>query len=732
NKISTFDYLLHINFYSCRSFNDTNQYPVFPWLSTIDEKEHFFPRDFRYPVSVQSDEKREAAINKAKLNYEATGFMNVFNSHYSTSAFVLFYMFRLSPFTQGMISLQNGRFDNPNRLFHSIFEVLRLLQKYSDNRELIPEIYYLPEIYVNHNFSVFGTRNSDGKNVFNGEFLTYYDNNKLIHFRRSNSPVEFICRIQRLLESNKIKENINKWIDWIFGDKQLSQSDECCNIFPKYTYEEKNEFERKMKKMKEVKNKTDKEIFKKIRDRISIVINLGQTPQKLFFSPHPKYRPEKIRRRSYSYENLKEATKEKKNAVYDIMNHSILKQEILMFNFKTVELSKKEISKFYYVITNDKKFYMFEKKLKVNGEYIQNSPIEMKELPLAKKMSYGYYKYYLVKKKGDISKHYYNFANSTFFTLANSNFVVLSNHTDKTIMFYHIVSPGTYSKDKLSEKHLVTELRTNSFITSIVKINNNNFIAGDDKGKLTHYFISYDDKKIFSISQIKSVYTQRSEILCLSYDNTFNIIMTGDKFGYVSIRSYNNFELLSSFKVSKNNKDDQFPICDIKINRSNNLLYILAYNMKKGKYILFGYTVNGMKFSYLEDIAGNFQILKNGKIMCYSQLTKSKAFIVVRPECLSKYLVEFACEFEDTIERFIFDEEEMKIFYFVSKIKKNKKRVLLLKEKKLEAIEAHEIYKEDILYTDRQSIWDDLNYDNDVPFGEVDAGSTIKSVGEGM
>jgi len=46
-KISTLEYLMWLNIYSGRSFNDLTQYPVFPWLVSNYSREPFEENDFR-------------------------------------------------------------------------------------------------------------------------------------------------------------------------------------------------------------------------------------------------------------------------------------------------------------------------------------------------------------------------------------------------------------------------------------------------------------------------------------------------------------------------------------------------------------------------------------------------------------------------------------------------------------------------------------------------------------
>ncbi|KIH53417.1 hypothetical protein ANCDUO_16458, partial [Ancylostoma duodenale] len=60
------------------------------------------------------------------------------------------------------LDMQNGRFDHPDRVFHSIAETWERCQKDShDVKELIPELFYLPEMMRNNNGFELGTR-SDG------------------------------------------------------------------------------------------------------------------------------------------------------------------------------------------------------------------------------------------------------------------------------------------------------------------------------------------------------------------------------------------------------------------------------------------------------------------------------------------------------------------------------------------------------------------------------------------
>jgi hypothetical protein len=74
-----------------------------------------------------------------------------YGTHYSSSGSTLYYLMRLEPFTSSYIELQDKKFDVPDRLFHSINETYESVSNdsFQDVKELIPEFFYLPEIFKN-------------------------------------------------------------------------------------------------------------------------------------------------------------------------------------------------------------------------------------------------------------------------------------------------------------------------------------------------------------------------------------------------------------------------------------------------------------------------------------------------------------------------------------------------------------------------------------------------------
>ena len=279
NNLSTLDYLLYINFYSSRSLNDLNQYYIFPWLTVIDENDSkVILRNFKYPLSAQSESKRKEIIKKFEdlKNKNKKKFVSHFNSHYSASSFINFYLGRISPYNENIIKLQNGQYDNPNRAFYSIYEILEILINYNDNRELVPEFFYLSESYLNLNYYNYGQRVDD-----------YYINNIIFdnYFNGSGiniiNPFEFMVRYRKLLESSEVNQLIHLWIDNIFGVNQLNDKKEDCNLYSKYSYAENMDFNKKLEKYNKKKLSIEDKCSK-LKIKIGFILNFGQTPLKLF------------------------------------------------------------------------------------------------------------------------------------------------------------------------------------------------------------------------------------------------------------------------------------------------------------------------------------------------------------------------------------------------------------------------------------------------------------------
>lgn len=137
-----------INIFSGRTFNDPNQYPIFPWVlsdyksNEINLHNHRVYRNMGLPIGALNKEKLERYMENSKIHEEEEEYL--YGSFLSTSMFVFYYLVRIEPFSSLARELQGGHFDSPDRLFNSMSDIWRSLtceSNTSDVKELIPEFY---------------------------------------------------------------------------------------------------------------------------------------------------------------------------------------------------------------------------------------------------------------------------------------------------------------------------------------------------------------------------------------------------------------------------------------------------------------------------------------------------------------------------------------------------------------------------------------------------------------
>ena len=258
-KLSSFNYLLMINKYTSRSYNNLNQYPIFPllYLSSDNIKR----RQLNKVLCIQN--LTEQSKLKYLMNYEANECH--FNIHYSNQGYILYYLIRVNPMSFLQIKFQSGKFDSPSRLFYSINDFLSVYEISEENRELIPEFFH------NYNFMLNLNKNYFGK--FNHELI-----NNVNCFPFENC-VHFIIDLRKKLD----EIDIHDWIDFIFGYLQSKFDDEHFRLFPKFSYSKFNDLN---KQLENIEPKKDISLLNEFRDKLYL-LSLGITPIQIFESPHP-------------------------------------------------------------------------------------------------------------------------------------------------------------------------------------------------------------------------------------------------------------------------------------------------------------------------------------------------------------------------------------------------------------------------------------------------------------
>uniref|UniRef100_A0A8C8A0U3 Neurobeachin n=1 Tax=Oryzias sinensis TaxID=183150 RepID=A0A8C8A0U3_9TELE len=269
-EISNFEYLMFLNTISGRTYNDLNQYPVFPWVITNYDSEEL---DLTLPSNFRDLSKPIGALNPKRAaffsdRYESWEDEQVpkfhYGTHYSTSSFTLMWLLRIEPFTTFFLNFQGGKFDHADRTFSSVSRAWRNCQRdTSDVKELIPEFYYLPEMFVNSNNYNLGVM-EDGTVVSNVVLPPW-----------AKSPEEFV-RINRLaLESEFVSCQLHQWIDLIFGYKQQGpEATRALNVYYYVTYEG----------AVNLSSINDPMLREAVESQIR---SFGQTPCQLLIEPHP-------------------------------------------------------------------------------------------------------------------------------------------------------------------------------------------------------------------------------------------------------------------------------------------------------------------------------------------------------------------------------------------------------------------------------------------------------------
>lgn len=282
--MSTFRYLMHLNFASGRSFNDLSQYPVFPWVVsdyTSPELDLLNPtvfRDLSEPIGALNKDRLEVLRERFEEMPPNERFF--YGTHYSTPAYVINYLVRATP--ASMLRLQNGRFDYPDRLFNSMADTWAGVNtSQTDVKELIPEFFAVEpsevpsglvsatatpgEFLLNFLGLDLGVR-QDGARVADVDLPPW----------ACGSSERFVTMHREALECVHVSCRIHEWIDLIFGYK--ARNAEASNLF--YTDVAARNCEHRV-----AETEDDDDI--ELSQLETVFLEFGRTPEPLFAHPHP-------------------------------------------------------------------------------------------------------------------------------------------------------------------------------------------------------------------------------------------------------------------------------------------------------------------------------------------------------------------------------------------------------------------------------------------------------------
>ena len=491
-ELSNLNFLLLLNKYSSRSYNDYNQYLIFPLL--ILDCEGSKKRNLSLPLCLNKEDN-QASYKKAINNKKLVGYY--FNQHYSAGGYILFYLVRLIPFTYCQIEFQSGKFDLPARLFSSFNNYLYFLSLTQDNRELCPEFYFNYELFLNLNYNDFGELENENE---------YYHLNNVDN-ERKETCIQFVIYLRMLLE----KSDISSWIDNIFGIDQLNDSEKKPNSFPFYTYESYCEFEKIKKESKPLKQKINE-----IRNKIEMM-KFGITPAKLINKPQKDKKP------SNEFDNYIMGFKKKETKLIEIINDYIGKKSNEKFSFIN-SYNENEIE---LILKFKSRIDIF--KLKI-GENKYN------EITL------------ITKGQIDLEPNHNIFCeiiSGVFCIVCNEDNTLQFISTKKIISIFQWTCIITaiepfIQKKKIEEKHIKKAFigDENGYLHLI---------------KIEYEFIEKEKSyEIKSVSLIKSVKAHRSLIKGIIYNERLNIVISWSNEGIISINNDYSFTFLNIIDIGEN------------------------------------------------------------------------------------------------------------------------------------------------------------------------------------
>ena len=344
NELCTFDIITLLNLLSNRSYNDLYQYPVYPLLFFYEKKDNpnsysLVPRTLNSHIGFQTDTKSGETRKKLFVNsYEMTkeeindGISDIpeayyFNTNYSNTVYICNYLLRIFPYSFIAIEIQGDGFDDPNRLFHSIEHTFNSISVFNtDLRELSPEFYYLPEMFINMNKMNFKKKN-DGIQIDNVDMpKNIIDNNNNIVINNNFGCFKFIEYMRNYLEKKYLE--ILNWLNIIFGNKQK--------------YHNKNKLDQYFRSETYFSfNKEDDEKLNEYlkNDIIMSSVEFGLSPIQILFNDKEIKENESIS----SYSNIK------KNNIELKLNSNIYKDNKYIINIKNnLDNKNQNINKFMF------------------------------------------------------------------------------------------------------------------------------------------------------------------------------------------------------------------------------------------------------------------------------------------------------------------------------------------------------------------------------------------------
>ena len=615
-KINNFQFLMWINFFSNRSYNDISQYPIFPWILSnyndplniepeyfessfndinninnnintslnqsqtsvsslkeiptedLDKKkkkkmeEKYSYRDLKLPMGMleinEESKKRKKdfielfnTIKHDKDEFEGTK-PYFYGTNYSNPVYVCNFLMRLFPFTHISIELQGCKLDDPNRLFLSVSKSFNnSISQKTDVRELIPEFFYLPEMFLNINDINLG-KQEDNSIVYN--VLTPCKNN----------AYSFIEIMKRIFENDKISFHLNNWVDLIFGYKSKGkEAENAKNIFTEASYQE-------------TVNLT------KIEDKTSYLrlVEFGLIPSQIMNKECPK------REKKRDIRKEKELTENNWNTISKIKIVQIKHDNSKDKNMKKENGEKSKLLK-AEIINKDKIIMFFD-----NSTIIENKINNTNEDITCVYKINGF--------ENKINENYYENISNKIIKFCNfGTIVVVGGYYDGRLEII-------YLENKIEKRREVLyPFIEEGPILSVCIGNDEKFmIVGNSTGSIAIYKIDIGND-VWTC--FKTNFHQMSSISDININNELNLFATAGINGYINLYTLPLCKLVRSIKtpldIENNGK------CNYVLLSESSLPSIIIINEDKNNSHILSYSINGKLLnSFKEDKTMGFPL----------------------------------------------------------------------------------------------------------------------------
>ena len=591
--ISTLEYLMWLNIYSGRSFNDLTQYPVIPWMisnyeaNQLQYKPHH--RDLSLPMGMMEIKNNEKSLTR-KETYKETyeSLKNDFkeaNPDFNYEAYLqkgeeYFDAYKakklklklkedkknndimetgdeLGPVQVNQIPYFFGsHYSNPTYISHYLTRIFPFSfisieiqgDKFDDPDRMFISMSktfesactlkddvreLIPEFYTLSGMF----QNINNLNLGQGKIDT---EGNIIYIKDvslppwcDNNPTTFVAEMRKFLEV--YSDKLNKWIDLIFGSCQRGEkAEEANNIFMAQTYE-------KMIKIEEI---TDPDY----RGTLMRLNEIGVTPYKIFFNDsRPRFDKVQFFQKSslYSYskgsflydcKQLEKITFKSKNykKLYtkkDKNNkNEIQKNEIYPKIIKINWVDNETLK----IFTNTNQFY--DIKFTIIEKDVTNSDLEI-------------HNFENTSSKYTSSYQITSLNNNAFIVYGKCKYILKGGFWDGRIEFNSI---PTEPKEQPISKSIFSHYGKPIIVMEMSE-DEKYLMCGTTTGLVSIYGVDGD-----KINNIDNLFLHSDEITSISINNTLNMFATVSKDGYLLLYILPSFNLVRAIKLSTKIKTYKF------------------------------------------------------------------------------------------------------------------------------------------------------------------------------